>query len=304
MRQVAIAVVILGFLAIAIAVLTRRGPRGAERVAPALRPGPSDDVLEDERLTKTMRWGVVIVLFFAIFLPIYWFAEPGRMDAKTKAFEEESISRGKAYYALRVDQETGEENHEGVECARCHGSEAQGGETQFLDPNSGQVRNVKVPSLFDVFARYETAPPGFKDARAFILETIERGRPGTAMPTWGNENGGPLTEQQIDDIINYLYAIQHAPEVKAQATGADIFSQNCSPCHGIGGTGGAGPAMVNGAVAAQFPTIEDHIAFVKAGSKQGVKYGTNGKGTGGMPAWGKLLTDAQIQLVVEYERSL
>lgn len=306
MRELAIAVVVIGFIVAVVMLLLRRGPSsaGIQKIPPALKPGDPDDVLESDRLTKVIRYGLGIVMFFAVFLPVYWWAEPGRMTSKEKAFAAESIKRGSEYFALRVDQQTGEENHTGIECARCHGSKAQGGENQFLEPSTGQQRTVKVPSLFDVFARYEKPPPGFKDAKTFVRETVERGRPGTDMPTWGNGFGGPLTDQQIEDIVNFLESIQHVAEIPKTATGADIFGQNCSTCHGIGGTGGRGPAMVNGSESAQFPGIEDHIAFVKAGSKADTPYGKRGKGTAGMPAWGSILTDEQIRLVVEYERSL
>jgi mono/diheme cytochrome c family protein len=43
---------------------------------------------------------------------------------------------------------------------------------------------------------------------------------------------------------------------------------------------------------------------VKNGSEAYQKYGINGLGTGRMPAFGALLTDAQIDLIVKYERSL
>ena len=123
------------------------------------------------------------------------------------------------------------------------------------------------------------------------------------MPTWGNKYGGPLTEQEIEDIVNWLADIQVDLDIDATATGDAIFNQLCATCHGVGGAGGSGPAMTGGAESRQFPNIEDHKAFVKSGSTAGQPYGTSGMGTGGMPPWGTL-TDEQIQKVVEYERSL
>lgn len=305
MRQFAIAIVLAGFAIFAALVIFRRAPRsnGPDRIPPALRPGDTDEVLESERLTKIMRNGFIVALFFAIFLPVYWLAEPGRMIAKEEEFAAESIERGAKYFALRTDPVTGEQNLSGKECAQCHGVKAEGGENDFLNPATGVKAKVKVPELQTIFARYEKPPPGFKDARTFIYETIERGRPGTDMPTWGNKFGGPLTEQEVNDVVNWLFSIQREPEVKLGATGDQIFSEFCSSCHGIGGAGASGPPMKGGSESRQFPNIEDHIAFVRDGSKVG-PYGTKGKGTGAMPAWGGLLTDEQIRLVVEYERSL
>ncbi|MEO7803552.1 MAG: c-type cytochrome [Actinomycetota bacterium] len=305
MPDIAIATLILGFIVLIVIVISRRGPQQRlHPVPPALRPGDPDDVLESERLTSIMRWGVALSVFLAGFLFVYMITDPGRRDAKAEKFRDQSLERGAKYFALRTDPVTGEENLSGIECARCHGIGAVGGENEFLNPATGKKTTVKVPELETVFARYEKPPLGFKNARAFIYETIERGRPGTDMPTWGNKFGGPLTEQQLDDIVNYIEDIQKPIEVESGATGDKVFAQFCSACHGQGGAGGSGPSMLGGSEAAQFPNIDDHIAFVKSGSTKGTAYGTKGVGTGAMPAWGEILTDEQIRLVIEYERSL
>lgn len=283
---------------------TRSGSKSKSKIPPALRPADIDAVLESTRLTKIFGWGLALTLFFAFFMPAYWVQEPQNRLDNEKRFEEESLERGELYYAMSTDQQTGESNPAGKECARCHGVGAEGGTNEFLNPDTGVRSVVQVPELKTVFARYKEPPPGFKDAREFVRETIERGRPGTDMPTWGAEYGGPLTEQELDDIVNWLESINEDPEVDADATGDQIFNQFCSTCHGIGGAGGSGPAMKGGSESAQFPNIEDHKTFVKEGSKPGQPYGTSGQGTGGMPGWSGTLSDEQIQLVVDYERSL
>lgn len=275
-----------------------------EKLPPALRPGKTDDVLESDRLTKIIGWLFRLALLFALFLPFYWLREPGRMSGTEDAFAEQSIERGGRYYALRTDPQTGEENLSGKECARCHGVDGQGGTNDFLNPDTGQRTMVQVPELQTVFARYEEPPPGFDDAREYIYETIDRGRPGTDMPTWGAEYGGPLTEQEIDDIVNWLESIQKTSAAEPGDTPEAIFTKNCASCHGPGGAGGSGPAFKGGSEARQFPNVEDHIKFVKEGSKPGQPYGTSGIGTGGMPPWEGRLTDEQIRMVVEYERGL
>jgi mono/diheme cytochrome c family protein len=306
MRQLLIAVV-FGAIAAGAALLALRTRSSSSKtnksVPPALRPADIDSVLESGRLTKVLFWGAGLTVFFAFFLPAYWFREPARMTAKEESFAEESIERGKIYFALTTDPQTGESNLRGKECARCHGVDAGGGTNEFLDPNTGVTRTVQVPELKTVFARYEEPPEGYDDAAEFITEVIERGRPGTDMPTWGNKYGGPLTEQEIEDIVNWLADIQVDLDIDATATGDAIFNQLCATCHGVGGAGGSGPAMTGGSETRQFPNIEDHKAFVKSGSTAGQPYGTSGMGTGGMPPWGTL-TDEQIQKVVEYERSL
>lgn len=304
MGQLLIAVLVGAVAAgAALVVLRTRTPRTKSKIPPALRPADIDAVLESSRLTKIHGWGLALTLFFAFFMPAYWIQEPQNRIDNEEMFAEESIERGERYYAMAIDQQTGESNTAGKECARCHGDGAEGGTNEFLNPDTGTRSIVQVPELKTVFARYEEPPKGFEDARSFIRETIERGRPGTDMPTWGNEYGGPLTEQELDDIVNWLESIQADVDIEAEATGDQIFNQLCSTCHGVGGAGGSAPAMTGGSETAQFPNIEDHKTFVKEGSKAGQPYGTSGQGTGGMPAWASL-TDDQIQKVVEYERSL
>jgi mono/diheme cytochrome c family protein len=41
-----------------------------------------------------------------------------------------------------------------------------------------------------------------------VRDILVYGRPGTPMPAWGAEGGGPLTTQQIDELIAYLQSIQ------------------------------------------------------------------------------------------------
>jgi mono/diheme cytochrome c family protein len=46
------------------------------------------------------------------------------------------------------------------------------------------------------------------------------------------------------------------------------------------------------------------IAFIKTGSTDGARYGTQGQGSGRMPGFGNMLTDEQITAIVEYVRGL
>ena len=55
-----------------------------------------------------------------------------------------------------------------------------------------------------------------------MREILTYGRPGTPMPAWGADGGGPLTEQQIDELIAYLGSIQLTPD-EAQAQVEDAI---------------------------------------------------------------------------------
>ena len=71
--------------------------------------------------------------------------------------------------------------------------------------------------------------------------------------------------------------------------GRAVWVNRCQRCHGPTGSGGAGPRLA-GKVAAAYPDIADEIAVVR-----------NGKGSG-MPAWKNVLSDAEIDAVVQYTR--
>lgn len=73
------------------------------------------------------------------------------------------------------------------------------------------------------------------------------------------------------------------------AAGEAVFTQNCMGCHGANGEGSnTGRPLVG--IAAQEPDRTVHIASV-----------TNGKG--GMPAWGPMLTEDEIDAAVSYVRA-
>ena len=97
--------------------------------------------------------------------------------------------------------------------------------------------------------------------------------------------------------------------------GAGLFNAYCARCHTGGysagqpfeqgaGSGAWGPSLVDGRAELQFPDMPDQIAFVMSGTDNGVKYGINGLGSGRMPGFGQILSTADIELIVRYERSL
>jgi mono/diheme cytochrome c family protein len=88
---------------------------------------------------------------------------------------------------------------------------------------------------------------------------------------------------------------------------------SCARCHTLGwsydqpttsGQGAFGWNLTGGAVNNHFASEADMIAFIKSGSEEGKLYGRNGQGSGRMPGFGTLLTDEQIEAIVEYVRSL
>jgi cytochrome c551 len=77
----------------------------------------------------------------------------------------------------------------------------------------------------------------------------------------------------------------------AAVDGRAVFGNRCASCHGSDGGGGLGPQLSGGRAAQRFPNIADQIGVI-----------TNGRG--GMPAFGSKLSQAEIQAVAEYTRTL
>lgn len=199
-----IAIVLLVAFAVAILVNMRKGRAevGAEvELAPNRAPGMSDDELETKKLDRTLGLGLVALGVIALTLPLYWLAEPGRQSDMVKHYEDVAIARGEEIYVA------------GAQCAGCHGPNAVGGVASYTitDPATGAyVEQVqwKAPALNTVMYRY--TPEQVK----YILNY---GRGYSPMPAWGAPGGGPLTEQEIDDVIAYLTSIQLPAEESLQA---------------------------------------------------------------------------------------
>jgi len=94
-----------------------------------------------------------------------------------------------------------------------------------------------------------------------------------------------------------------------------LFNAYCARCHTGGysagpsfeqgaGSGAWAPALWEGRSVVQFPDAADQISFIISGSQNAVGYGINGIGSGRMPGFGNVLSEDQIRLIVEYERSL
>jgi mono/diheme cytochrome c family protein/plastocyanin len=87
-------------------------------------------------------------------------------------------------------------------CRTCHGDKGEGGQAanrlpaapplnrkdlQGVDPNTGQVSQTAKAQQFKL-----------------IVNTITCGRVGRAMPTWGQDQGGPLNSEQIRQLATLI----------------------------------------------------------------------------------------------------
>ncbi len=160
--------------------------RGSEEVAPNLRPGIDDEKIETRRLEGGQKAAIAFSAFLAISLPLYFLTEQQRQEGFVVEFAEGSIERGE-----HLVEEFG--------CFNCHGPEGSGGVAPYVEKRSGIAVEWAAPSLNDVFFRY---------AKDEVNFWVTYGRGNTPMPAWGIPGGGPLNEQQVEDVVNYLATIQ------------------------------------------------------------------------------------------------
>jgi mono/diheme cytochrome c family protein len=194
---------------------------------------------------------------------IYLLREPGRIQNVLAADKAEQVSRGQQLFAQN--------------CAACHGNNGEG--------DIGPALNSK-----KFLASTE-------DGR--ISSLISSGVPGTAMPSWSQAYGGPLTDEQIRELVGFIRNWEATAQdvVKPSPTpdasqGQVIFDSTCYACHGKNGEGtDRAPALNSKDLLTRF---DDNWL------RQTISDGRPAKG---MPTWGKVLSPEQINNVVAYLRS-
>ena len=172
------------------------------------KPYYDDEVLEGPKLDRSLTLGLLTLLVLAVGLPLYWIMEPGRQENAAGDFGRKFRERGEAMFAA-----TGE-NAQALNCAGCHGGLDGGVVPDYvrtLPDGSVDVVNWKAPQLGTVLLRF---------SREELRYIIVYGRPGTPMPAWGIDGGGPLNDQQVQNVVDYLDENQ-IPAEEAQQAVAD-----------------------------------------------------------------------------------
>jgi len=308
-----LAVLAIGGWAIYIFVSIRQSKRetGAEVELAANRAElPTDEVFEGRRLELVQAFGAVFLLAIVVALPIYWLLEPGRQAGASRGFEETSVGRGQALY---------EES-----CSGCHGASLGGGVAgqvvQVPDPEGGEAFrvsvNYEVPALNTEFKRFDTEITEPSES-VEVRQIITFGR-APVMPAWGVDGGGPLNEQEIQELLDYIWSEQITDEeaqaeaneafdeAKADPDNADksdgqiLFELNCARCHtpnwpfrglqpqdngsivevppGPAGAGRRGFPLNETTLRRLFPDPAAQVEFVTEGSQPNVAYGDASSG--------------------------
>jgi len=198
---------ILLFIALILVISSARekARQAGPAAPPSRRPGPADEALEGRLLESYQIAGVALTVFLAVLLPFLYLREPARQKEAANKELKESVRLGRATF---------EEF-----CARCHGPQAQGGVVErYVTPGvkNAKPADVPAPNLHEIYSRHPD-----EDVATVAWTAIQKGRPPTPMPTWGVRYGGPMNDQQITDLVNYLLSIQsdnkQRPELEFKA---------------------------------------------------------------------------------------
>ncbi|RPI32744.1 MAG: hypothetical protein EHM70_08140 [Chloroflexota bacterium] len=174
-------------------------------------------------------------------------------------------------------------------CAVCHGQNGEGRVGATLAKDWPSIR------------------PGLQ-----VENTIRNGVEGSPMPAWSQENGGPLSDEEIEALVVYILSwetggvpqltpgptatarppISPVPEVEGDPNqGAVLFDQNCAVCHGPDGRGRVGANL-----ARDWSSIRPDLQV-----KTTIEKGVEGSA---MPAWsqenGGPLSEQEINHLVAF----
>ena len=164
---------------------------------------------------------VMIGLMFlvALFFAVNVINEPNRADTARHHQTETFSKRGAEIFVNN--------------CRNCHGLEGLGPEEGAFAPK------LNTPAFLVLAEDNKYGLPATSDGvaqgiRSFLTTTLECGRKGTIMPTWGEKYGGPLSDQQISYLVTLMTegrfdlvvekGLDHDSHQNPPATREDILS--------------------------------------------------------------------------------
>ncbi len=206
-----------------------------------------------ENYSRYVVAGLVLTVAILVSFQIYILREPQRIAAVTGQDKAIAVSAGQTLF----------QNN----CVTCHGANGEGDIGPALN-DSTFLKTTADDTIFSV---------------------ISSGIPGTQMPAWNQSHGGPLTDENVNQLVAYLRSWQAAAPDRRNAplqgdagNGTVIFNSVCAVCHGPNGTGTDKAAAIN---------VGDHLnQFDDAWYKDTIM---KGRPAQGMPTWGTVLSPQQ-----------
>ncbi|MCX6028109.1 MAG: c-type cytochrome [Chloroflexi bacterium] len=189
--------------------------------------------LQNVTARRELWLSLLALLVIALLLPVYIALEPTRIKAAELQILQGNLDEAMTLYAQN--------------CAVCHGMAGEG-------IGANPPLNAPGPADMDY---------------ADLAKIITRGRYNTAMPAWGEEDGGPLSDYQVgqlvalvqrgdwqaaqDRVVNLglqplipfaaqpdpaiLTQVQALPDGAQLAQGITVYAAKCVACHGADGMG-------------------------------------------------------------------
>ena len=191
-----------------------------------------------------------------------------------------------------------------------------------ITPAQAQAQSAKA------IGKYKQQARGFVTDRQDNLSTAESALADAQSKGASADELATLQTAVTKAQSEVQQAIAYRDEVNGLSDGAILFRLNCARCHTKGwsyfqnepyrtdlpvqpqqGSGALGPSLLNGAVELQFPGqagVKQQYTWIADGTTppDHQQYGARGISTGRMPHFGQMLTKAQINAIIEYERSL
>jgi mono/diheme cytochrome c family protein len=213
---------------------------------------------EAEDYNRHVIAGLILTVAIGVVFQVYLLSEPSRIARVEAADHDLAVTEGGAIYQAN--------------CAACHGEQGQGQVGPAL--NSKELLQTTADEV--------------------LFGLIRTGVPGTVMPAWGQAFGGPLTDDQVSQLVVSIRAWEPAaPEIVPvdvepdPVRGATIFAETCFICHGENGAGTERAPRLNDPA-----TLRD---FDDTWYRNTISHGRPAQG---MPTWGTVLSPAEIDDVV------
>ena len=307
------------------------------------KPYYDDEILEGDRLTRMLGLGVVMLVVIVIGLPLYWILEPSRLAGARQAKDDIFIEWGSDLFATTADGGFncagchGGMNGPGGSApynltdpatrnVTAVNWNAPALNTIFYRYDVEEVRFILIYgrpfSPMSPWGIDGGGPMNTQQIETLLayLASIQIERDDCGV---GEEDARTCASGHLPGEIqgNIDLVANQAVETGAYASyGEALFNlelasgaYSCARCHtpgwswgdpGVAGQGAFGWNLTGGKSASTFPNESDMIDFIKSGSALGATYGVQAQGSGRMPGFGSMLTDEQVQAIVEYVRSL
>lgn len=312
-------------------------------LAPNRKEYYDDEELEGRRLELVQFIGVLLLVVIVIGLPLYWVFEPSRQAGATEGARSRLEGWGAGLFAPTADGGFNCAGCHGGMTATGGSApftitDDPTGEVRAVTWNAPALNNVFYRFDADEVTYIITyGRPGSPMAAWGIdgggplnsqqIESLVAYLESIQIPREDcnpEEEGDPLCptghlpaaqQERIEAA-----ARQAVKDGEYDSYGEALFnlelaggSYSCARCHtpgwswgdpGVPASGAFGWNLTGSVTPIHFPLTQDMIDFVSAGSENGTLFANQGQGSGRMPAFGAVLTDEQIEAIVEYVRGL